>query len=51
MSRRGKPQPGVAARFPSLCRRCKGDVAVGDRVVFSRGRAIHVECASGADDE
>lgn len=51
MSARSKPDAGVAARYWSVCPRCGEDVQVGARIVFSRGRAIHVECASGADDE
>lgn len=45
------PLPGIAARFPSDCPRCPDPINVDDRIVFVRGRAIHVGCASGVDDE
>lgn len=43
--------PGMAAQYPDTCDRCPNSIAVGDRIVFQRGRPIHVGCASGADDE
>ena len=45
------PEPGVEARYPDFCNRCPDPIVPGDRVVFHRGRRIHVRCASGADDE
>jgi hypothetical protein len=45
------PQPGIAAQWPSHCPRCDEPIHRNDRVVFVRGRAIHVACANGADDE
>lgn len=48
---RPKPLAGIAAKFASICGRCSRDIARGDRVVFKRGAAIHVECANGQDDE
>lgn len=46
----GKPQPGIAARFEGVCQRCFCDIRLGQRIVFVRGSAIHVKCASGQDD-
>lgn len=45
------PLPGVAARYATECPRCSGAIRVGDRIVFSRGRPVHVGCASGQDDD
>ena len=45
------PEPGMEARYPDICSRCPDPIVPGDRVVFHRGRRIHVRCASGADDE
>lgn len=45
------PEPGIEARYSDLCSRCPDPIVPGDRVVFQRGRRIHVHCASGADDE
>lgn len=53
MSRRTtEPQPGLLAQFSTECYRC-GELIVRnqDRIVFNRGRALHVACHSGADDE
>lgn len=44
------PQPGVVAKYAAECPRCGDLVERGARVAFQRGRYIHVECASGADD-
>lgn len=46
----GEPQPGLPARVETDCARCPDRIAVGDRYVFHRGRAIHVRCASGGDE-
>lgn len=43
--------PGFRASWPDLCARCNIGIIVGDRVVASNGHLIHVECASGFDDE
>lgn len=48
---RVRPEPGIAAKFHSTCPRCHDDIQRGDRVVFQRGSYIHVDCASGQDDE
>lgn len=45
-----EPQPGIAARWPDICPRCPEPIKVNDRIVFSRGRAIHVGCAAGGDE-
>jgi hypothetical protein len=44
------PPPGLAARWPGICRRCEQSYGVGDRVVYSRGEPIHCHCASGGDE-
>ncbi len=51
MRKTSRPQPGLAARAESDCQRCGLTIRVGDRIVFRRGWAIHVRCASGGDDE
>lgn len=50
MSARTAPQPGIPARYPDYCGRCSEAIGVGDRIVFHRGRPIHVGCASGQDE-
>lgn len=45
------PQPGIAARRSSYCGRCDVLIVPGDRIVFARGRAVHVRCATGQEDE
>lgn len=45
------PEPGMEARHHDVCVRCHKDIVPGSRIVFRRGRRIHVACASGADDE
>lgn len=45
------PEPGLAARYATECPRCDRGIAVGDRIVYNRGRPVHVACASGQDDE
>lgn len=47
---RPDPQPGIAARFDDDCPRCDDPILRNDRIVFSRGHAIHVRCASGQDE-
>lgn len=44
-------QPGLAAQYSDICSRCDNVIVLGERIVFTRGRAIHVHCASGQDDE
>lgn len=44
------PQPGMAASFPGDCPRCPAGIKVGDRIVFRRGVALHVSCATGQDE-
>lgn len=42
------PQPGLKAQWSSECPRCGEFIARGvDRIVFSKGRPIHVACANG----
>ena len=45
------PQPGLLASYTTECYRC-GELIVRntDRIIFNRGRALHVGCASGQDD-
>ena len=51
-ARATEPQPGVAAKYDDRCQRCDEPiVARVTRVVFTRGRPIHVECANGWSDE
>lgn len=45
------PEPGIEARHHDVCGRCDKNIVPGQRISFRRGRRIHVECASGADDE
>lgn len=45
------PQPGIEARFSTLCPRCDKGIAPRDRVVYQRGHYVHTTCAAGADDE
>jgi hypothetical protein len=46
------PKPGIVAQWSSECPRCGEFIARGvDRIVFVRGNAIHIGCASGASDE
>lgn len=57
MSRRKDPvwvrdvQPGLEAKYEEDCPRCPDPILKGDRIVFTRGRRIHVRCASGTNDE
>jgi hypothetical protein len=52
VKRTSDPQPGLMAQFTTDCYRCGEPIVRGhDRMVFRRGHAIHVGCASGADDE
>ena len=52
MKRTRDPLPGLVARYDADCVRCGFQIHAGEtRIVFSRGRPIHCECASGADDE
>lgn len=44
-------ESGLRAKHPDVCQRCPEDIKKGDRIVFLRGRPIHVRCASGGDDE
>ena len=44
------PKPGLAARHPDLCPVCQHDINPGDRIVFRRGRPIHVACHGGQDE-
>lgn len=46
-----KPEPGIPARWATICARCKDDVNKGDRVVYRRGAYIHVRCCSGQDEQ
>lgn len=46
-----EPQPGMAAQFPSWCDRCDTAIEREARIVFRKGRPIHVTCASGGDDD
>lgn len=48
--KRPEPQPGIPAQFPADCPRCSEEIRVNDRIVFTRGHAIHVRCASGQED-
>lgn len=50
VKRTADPLPGIAAKWPSDCARCPNQIDVDDRIVFSRGRPIHVGCASGSED-
>lgn len=45
-----RPLPGIAARHPSYCGRCDVLIVPGERIVFARGRAVHVGCASGQEE-
>lgn len=45
------PQPGMAAAYPGDCPRCPAGIKAGDRIVFQRGVALHVSCATGQDDQ
>lgn len=51
MSRDGRRQPGIRAKYSGTCARCHLIYNVGDRIVRRGGSYIHVSCASGADDE
>jgi hypothetical protein len=52
MTRATDPQPGMVAQWSGWCDRCGGPVVRGvSRIYFHRGNPVHVECASGADDE
>lgn len=45
-------QPGHEARFPDICPRCGRDIVPGQRIKLRGSRPpIHIECASGGDDE
>lgn len=46
-----QPEPGIPARWPDTCPRCSDPINPADRIVFSRGRPIHVRCANGGDDQ
>jgi len=48
---RPDPQPGIAAKYETWCARCEEPIHRQDRIVYSHGRPIHVECASGHDDD
>lgn len=54
MARQRRPEasgePGIAARFDGQCPRCPAPIRIGDRIVYLRGRPIHVGCASGGDE-
>lgn len=50
-TRAADPKPGLAAKHPSYCGRCDVLIAPGERIVFARGRAVHVACASGQEDK
>ncbi len=45
-----KPQPGIAAQWPTVCPRCPEPIEVGTRIVFVRGQAVHVGCYGGGDE-
>ena len=51
MTRTRDPLPGVPARYARICPRCGENIAQGDRVVHQRGVYIHVQCASGQEDQ
>jgi hypothetical protein len=44
-------EPGIEARFQSICPRCRDDITPGQRVIQQGDAYIHVTCASGQDDE
>ena len=43
-------QPGIPAQYATVCPRCPDPINVNDRIVFTRGHAIHVRCAGGGDE-
>lgn len=45
------PQPGIRARHSTYCARCDVLIVPPERIAFARGRAVHVRCASGQDEE
>ncbi|HEX6684986.1 MAG TPA: hypothetical protein VF062_19510 [Candidatus Limnocylindrales bacterium] len=45
-----KEAPGLSAKFDEDCPRCPDPIRKGDRIVFVRGRRVHVRCY-GAGDE
>lgn len=45
------PEPGIPARWPDTCLVCHEDIQQGiSRVVYRRGRPLHVECHGGQDE-
>ena len=48
--RTGDPQPGLEAAHADVCVVCHNNIERGDRIVFRRGRALHVTCHGGQDE-
>lgn len=47
-----RDQGGWKAQFSTQCSRCDGPIVARQTyIVMVKGRAIHIECANGADDE
>lgn len=46
-----EPQPGFTARWNDECPRCDQPIVGGkSRIVYVKGRPVHVACFAGQDD-